>query len=96
MLWQTGLTFLGLVVGLVAALLTNPFWHRNYQRLVVKANSNLAEGEKPQKPEPELRLPPAIFGAILVLISLVWVGWTTYSSVHWVVPILGSTFFGAG
>jgi hypothetical protein len=95
-LWQTGLTFLGLVVGLVAALLTNPLWQKNYQRLSAKANSNLAEGEKPQKPEPELRLPPAILGAILIPISLFWVGWTTYPSVYWIVPILGSIFFGAG
>ena len=95
-LWQTGLTFLGLVIGLVAALFTNPLWQRNYHRLVAKANSDLAEGEKPQKPEPELRLPPAIFGAVLIPISLFWVGWTTYPSVHWVVPIVGSIFFGAG
>ena len=95
-LWQTGLTFLGLIVGLLGAALTNPLWHNNYQRLVAKANASLSEGEKPQRPEPELRLPPAILGAILIPISLFWVGWTTYPSVHWIVPIIGSIFFGAG
>jgi hypothetical protein len=95
-LWQTGLTFLGLAVGLVAALLTSPLWHNNYVRLVAKANANIPEGEKPQKPDPELRLPPAILGGVLIPISLFWVGWTTYPSVHWIVPIIGSVFFGAG
>jgi hypothetical protein len=95
-LWQTGLTFLGLIVGLLGGVMTNPLWHKNYQRLIAKANANLPEGQKPQAPEPELRLPPAILGAVLIPISLFWVGWTTYPSVHWIVPIIGSIFFGAG
>lgn len=95
-LWQTGLTFLGLVVGLLAGFLSNPFWHRNYERLVAKANANVPVGEKLPKPEPELRLIPAILGGILIPISLFWVGWTTYPSVHWIVPIVGSVLFGAG
>jgi hypothetical protein len=95
-LWQTGLTFLGIVVGLVGALLTNPLWKKNYDRLAAQANANHLQDEKPQKPDPELRLPPAILGGILVPISLFWVGWTTYPSVHWIVPIIGSIFFGAG
>lgn len=95
-LWQTGLTFLGLVVGQIAAILTTPFWQKNHARLVAKANANLPDGEKPPKPDPELRLPPAILGGVLVPIGLFWFGWTTYRSVHWIVPIIGSVFFGAG
>lgn len=95
-LWQTGLSFLGLAVGQITALLTNPLWQRNYERLVAKANAGLKEGHDPQKPDPELRLPPAILGGVLVPISLLWFGWTTYASVHWIVPIIGSSLFGAG
>lgn len=97
-LWQTGLTFLGLLVGLVIGALTNPLWFKNYLRLVAKHNAaNLPKaGEKPGKPDPELRLPPTIVGSILVPIGLFWFGWTTYSSVHWVVPIIGSVFFMLG
>jgi hypothetical protein len=94
-LWESGLTFLGLMIGLVGALLTNPLWHKNYQRLIAKENANVPEEKRSQRPDPELRLPPAILGGILVPISLFWVGWTTYSSVHWIVPIIGSIFFGA-
>lgn len=95
-LWQNGLTFLGLIVGQVIAVLTHSLWHKNYLRLVANAKKNATKGEENQKPEPEFRLPPAILGGVLVPISLFWFGWTTYSSVHWIVPIIGSILFGAG
>ena len=48
------------------------------------------------KPEPELRLPPAMVGAVLVTVSLFWFAWTTYASVHWIVPIIATVFFSTG
>lgn len=33
-LWQTGLAFLGIFVGMLAASATNPIWHSVYQRLL--------------------------------------------------------------
>ncbi|KAI4231727.1 MAG: hypothetical protein L6R40_007648 [Gallowayella cf. fulva] len=92
-LWQVGLTFLGLLVGIMIAVGSDPIWHRNYVRLV--RNREVNGGEKGGT-EPEFRLPPAIAGGILVPIGLFWFGWTTSSSVHWIVPIMGSTVFGAG
>jgi MFS family permease len=69
-LWQTGLTFLGLVIGQFLAVLVNPLFRRHYLRLVAEQRAKSGkEGEK-QKPEPEFRLPPAIVGGILVPISL--------------------------
>lgn len=38
----------------------------------------------------------AIAGAPLVTIGLFVFAWSTYSSVHWIVPITGSGIFGAG
>jgi hypothetical protein len=35
-------------------------------------------------------------GALLLPISLFWFGWTSYRSVYWIVPIIASSFFGAG
>ena len=46
--------------------------------------------------EPEFRLPPAIAGAPLVTIGLLWFGWTTYPSIHWIVPIIGTVPLGTG
>ncbi|KAF2814504.1 MFS general substrate transporter [Mytilinidion resinicola] len=92
-LWQVGLTFLGITVGMILGSASNPFWNKNYMRLLKKHEEE--HGEKGGS-EPEYRLPPAIGGSPLVVIGLLWFGWTTYSSVHWIVPIVGSAFFGAG
>ncbi|OBT66962.1 hypothetical protein VE03_04212 [Pseudogymnoascus sp. 23342-1-I1] len=86
---QIGLTFLGLLVGMLIALATDPLWYKNYRRLI-KQNENDGGAE------PEHRLPPAIAGSVLVPIGIFMFGWTTYSSVHWIVPIIGSTIFAIG
>ncbi|KAK5553510.1 hypothetical protein LTR46_008485 [Exophiala xenobiotica] len=93
-LYQVGLSFCGLGVGMIVGVLTNPFWHKNHARLVAKYEAET--GQKGIKPPPEFRLPPAMPGAFLVPIGLFMFGWTTYSSVHWVVPIIGSGIFGTG
>ncbi|KAI1616879.1 MFS transporter [Exophiala viscosa] len=93
-LYQVGLTFCGLGVGIIIGAMTNPYWNKNFARMVAKLEAET--GEKGIKPPPEFRLPPAMLGAILVPIGLFWFGWTTYKSVHWIVPIIGSGFFGMG
>jgi MFS family permease len=93
-LYQVGLSFLGLGIGMVLGVLTDPFWHKNYLKLVRRLEEKT--GDPDVKPEPEFRLPTAMFGGVLVPIGLFWFGWTTYSSVHWVVPIIGSAVFGIG
>ena len=95
-LWQTGLTFMGLIVGSLFAVATNPLWHKNYVRLVTNWRKTLPKAEENKRPDPEFRLPPAILGGVLVPIGLFWFGWTTYRSVHWIVPIIGTVFFGGG
>ncbi|KAI0484023.1 putative bicyclomycin resistance protein [Xylariaceae sp. FL0804] len=86
-LWQTGLSFLGILLGMVIVGVSDRLWGRNYQRLV-RQNDGV--------PEPEFRLPPAIAGAVLVPIGLFWFAWTTFRWVHWILPIIGSGIFGAG
>lgn len=54
-LWQRGLCFMGLFVGMVFAILSDPVWRRNYQRLernYQNATNNTDEFQ------PEWRLPP--------------------------------------
>ena len=92
-LWQIGLAFLGIGVGLVIGIATDPVWHRIRNNLIQKLE--LETGEEGAS-EPEFRLPPAIMGAVLVPIGLFTFGWTTYRSVPWIVPIIGSAIFGAG
>ena len=42
------------------------------------------------------RLPLACFGGIIWAISLFWVGWSAYRSVHWIVPMLSGVALGMG
>ncbi|KAM0125847.1 hypothetical protein ACHAO1_010424 [Botrytis cinerea] len=91
--YQVGLTFLGLFIGMLIAAATDPFWHKNYVRLINQREEMTGEVGGS---EPEYRLPPAILGACLVPIGLFLFAWTTYSSVHWVFPIIGSGIFGMG
>jgi hypothetical protein len=86
-LYQVGLSFLGLLIGMLLAIASDPLWQRNYLRLV-RNNANNSE--------PEYRLPPSIGGSLLTVIGLFWFAWTIYRSVHWIVPIIGSGLFGAG
>lgn len=90
---QTGLTFLGLFVGMVLGISSDPLWRRNYARLVRQRE---AQGGEPGGSEPEFRLPPTIYGAFLVPIGLFGFGWTTYPWVHWIVPIIFSAIFSIG
>ena len=79
-----GLSFLGLFVG--AFVVMPPFFAYLYYVQEPKYNAN---GEL----KPEERMPAAIVGAFIVPISLFWFGWTSRASVHWIVPIIGSSLF---
>ena len=84
---EQGLSFLGLCIGPIIAFLFYPLQERYYLRRV-------AENEG--KGVPEARMWMARLGALFIPISLFWFGWTSYPSVHWIVPIIASAMFGAG
>ena len=84
---QTGLTFLGIAIGALIAACFYPLQERYYLRRVAENNG---------KGVPEARMGQTRFGAFLLPISLFWFAWTSYRSIHWIVPIIASSFFGAG
>lgn len=83
----SGLAFLGVLVGMMAAVTYSMFDNKRYARV-----SEAHGGNAP----PEARLPPAIVGSVLLPIGLFWFAWTNGLDVHWIVPIIASGFFGAG
>ncbi|EST05577.1 Major facilitator superfamily [Kalmanozyma brasiliensis GHG001] len=87
-LQEVGLSFLGIGIGMIIAVLCMPFWARHYTRLVETKGNGVAE--------PEFRLPVAMVGAICLPIGMFWFAFTTYPSIHWIVPILGTVVFGFG
>ena len=92
-LWQVGLTFMGIFCGMIVSAASDPLWHRIRDRLMARL---AAETGDEGASEPEFRLPPAILGSVLVSIGMFWFAWTTFPTVHWIVPIIGSAVFGAG
>ncbi|PVH92613.1 MFS transporter [Periconia macrospinosa] len=91
---QTGLSFMGLFVGMLVGISSDPVWKSCYNRLVQRREQQ--GGEPGASSEPEFRLPSTIVGAWVVPISLFGFGWTTYTHVHWIVPIIFSAIFGTG
>ncbi|ETW81890.1 major facilitator superfamily [Heterobasidion irregulare TC 32-1] len=83
---MTGLTFLGIGLGMVIGLSTQPYWNRKFREY------KSAHGDPP----PEFRLCMGQVGGILVPIGLFWLAFTTYRSVHWMVPLVASIPFGTG
>jgi hypothetical protein len=61
---QTGCSFLGLLVGMLLGILSDPLWRKIYNRLVRQAEAQGGGSE------PEFRLPSTVFGAFLVPIGL--------------------------
>ncbi|KIK59726.1 hypothetical protein GYMLUDRAFT_226593 [Collybiopsis luxurians FD-317 M1] len=84
---EVGLSFVGMGVGMVASAFTQPYFNRFLMEEAKKAGG---------MPPPESRLYAAEIGGICTPISLYWLAFTTYSHVHWIVPILASVLFGFG
>ncbi|KDR77915.1 hypothetical protein GALMADRAFT_244882 [Galerina marginata CBS 339.88] len=84
---STGMSFLGIGLGMLIAISTQPYWNRLYARA-----SEMNDGRVP----PETRLIMGEVGGVLVPIGLFWIAFTTYRSVPWVVPIIASVPFGSG
>lgn len=82
-----GLAFLGITVGMIFAIGYALFDNMRYAKIAENT-----EGDVP----PEQRLPGAIYGSILLPVGLFWFAWTDGNNVHWIVPIIGSTFFATG
>ncbi|OWO99132.1 hypothetical protein B2J93_1930 [Marssonina coronariae] len=71
---ETGLSFLGIFVGMVLGSATGPIWDWNYARLTRQREEHTGEVGGS---EPEYRLPPSIMGAVLVPCGLFIFAWTT-------------------
>lgn len=85
---QTGLTYLGLGVGTFSGLvISGKTMDPLYRRLTAK---NRGESK------PEFRLPPLMFSSPLIGISFFFYGWSAEAKTHWIVPIIGTVFFGIG
>ncbi|ETS75975.1 hypothetical protein PFICI_12919 [Pestalotiopsis fici W106-1] len=82
-----GLSYVGVMVGQILAMIIYAFMETSNQKRISK---------EPSRQTPEARLDPAILGGVLLPMGLFWFAWTTLTSIHWAVSIVGSTLFGIG
>lgn len=86
-LGELGLAFIGILVGIFVAI--PPFFWYLHKILEPQFNER---GEL----KPEKRLPPAMVGGFFIPICLFWFGWSARASIHWIMPIIGTSFFSIG
>ncbi|KAJ5605327.1 major facilitator superfamily transporter [Penicillium lagena] len=84
---ETGLAFLACCVGAIIGIIS--YFAYLYWYMVP---DNLKKGFREQ----EHRLVPAIVGAFLLPIGLFLFAWTSRSSIHWIVPLIGVAIFTIG
>ena len=84
----SGLTYLGLAFGcLTGLIIAGKTSDMLYRRLTAR-NHGVSK--------PEYRLPPLMLSSPLVATAFFWYGWSAHAKTHWIVPIIGTSFFGMG
>ena len=81
-----GLSFLGLLVGMIIGGLTSPKFQSLYNEMVSKHG----------RPKSEYRLYPLMIGCFLSPIGLFIFAWTSYSKLHWMGAMVGTAVYGCG
>ncbi|KAJ5372875.1 Major facilitator superfamily domain general substrate transporter [Penicillium concentricum] len=82
-----GLAFLGILVGMVMAVVYTFPENFRYAKKCSQTTDRLA---------PELRLPPSMVGGIALPIGLFWFAWTNSPNIHWMVSVAAGAPFGFG
>ncbi|KAI5963064.1 uncharacterized protein KGF55_002856 [Candida pseudojiufengensis] len=83
-----GMSFLGLATGMVLTCLISPYFVKKGYLYLLKKNNGV--------PKVEFRFVSLMAGVFVVPIGLFMIAWTSYSSIHWIVPIIGSGIYGSG
>jgi hypothetical protein len=85
---SVGLSYLGIGIGSLLGLMVLGATSDRILKHLSKKNGGVKK--------PEYRLPAMIPGSFFVPASLFIYGWTAYYKVHWIVPIIGTSFLGIG
>jgi MFS transporter, DHA1 family, multidrug resistance protein len=84
---ELGVVFTCIVVGCVIGIIVYVSYVYWYLEPDIKKNGLRAQ---------EHRLVPALFATMLLPAGLFWFGWTSESSIHWIVSIIGITTYATG
>jgi multidrug resistance protein len=82
-----GLSFLGIMVGMIIGIICTIPANLHYTKV---------QSQRGGYAPPETRLIMCMPGALAIPISQFWFAWTNYTSIHWIVCIIGTAPFGMG
>jgi DHA1 family multidrug resistance protein-like MFS transporter len=82
-----GLAFIGILLGALFMMIPFFLWAHKYLEPQFNENGDL---------KPEQRLIPAFLGAFFIPLCLFTFGWSARPGLHWIGPIIGSSFFSMG
>lgn len=88
---HTGLSFLGIGIGLCICTLLVPLIHARAKKELIKIQTHGGD-----RLPPEFRLWFAMLGAPAIPISMFWMGWSTYHQISFWSPLGASVLFGYG
>ncbi|KAJ5163045.1 Major facilitator superfamily domain general substrate transporter [Penicillium coprophilum] len=88
---STALAFLAIEVGVILSGLTLPI-----SMWLLRREIYLSRARGQQRPDPEISLYMAMFGAPFIPISLFWMAWTARLSISFWSPLIASVFYGFG
>jgi hypothetical protein len=86
---ENGLAFLGFFGGGVIAVV-------GFMTIIEPRYLKHAAQVAPDPPKPEKRLELCIISGWSLVIAMFWFGWTSYSSIHWISPVLAGGLIGVG
>lgn len=84
---ELSVVFTCIVVGCVVGIIIYCSYVYFYLEPDIKKNGLRAQ---------EHRLVPALFATTLLPAGMFWFGWTAEADIHWIVSIVGITFFAVG
>jgi hypothetical protein len=85
---QSGLSFLGVVVGMSLSVVFSIWDNARYVRTL--------EGLKGEAAPPETRLPACCLGGVSIVVGLLWCAWTARPTLPWLLNLASGVPFGFG
>lgn len=84
---EMGVCYVGIIIGvLTAAGFYIPIIYSRFTKVLLGGNMV----------NPEVFIPPAIVGSVMMPIGIFIFGWTSAADIHWIGPVIGSAVFAFG
>lgn len=84
---ELGVSYVSIMIGIGIAAMGYIYWtNKNFTQVLLKGNM----------PVPEIFIPVAIIGSVLMPIGIFIFAWSASENLHWIGPLIGAAIFAAG